>query len=111
MKDDLLYLRHILEAIATIEKIAAEEPWDITREWAIERGIAIVGQAARNVSKEFQKKHADIPWSQIIGTRHRVVYDYFGMEYEVIYEIVKEDLPELKRQISAILEAEEKRRK
>ncbi len=111
MKDDVLYLRHILEAIGRIESIAQEEPRGFTQEWAMERGLAIVGQAARNISKTFQKMNPEIHWSEIIGLRHKIVYDYFGMDWGIIEIILKEFLPGLKGQIEGVLATQEKAEK
>lgn len=60
---------------------------------AVIRNLEIVGEAARSLPIEFKTTHVAIPWHQIAGLRNRIVHDYFGLDIEVIWEIVSVSIP------------------
>lgn len=62
---------------------------------AIERGLEIIGEAARNISLEFQLKHTEIPWKGIIGQRNVLAHEYGAIRPDLIWEVVSIDLPDL----------------
>jgi len=62
---------------------------------AVMRLIQIIGEAARNISSEFQKDHPDIPWHDMIGMRHRLVHEYFRIDADRVWGVVQQDLPAL----------------
>jgi uncharacterized protein with HEPN domain len=107
-RDDVVYLTDILDAIGQIEayvqgveRTAFEE--DCMRQDAVVRQIEIIGEASRNISPAFQILHPEIPWSKVIGMPHKIVHDYFEVDLSTIWDTVKNDLPPLKRSVSAIL--------
>lgn len=57
--------------------------------------IQIVGEAAARVSREFRDRHPEIPWTEIIGMRHKVVHDYLGVDEDIVWQVVTTDLPKL----------------
>ena len=104
--DDEVFLEHILIAIEEIEGFVEDASGleDKKTGWAVERGLEIIGEASRNLSKAFTDKHTDIPWKDIIGMRHKVSHDYFGINPIAIKNVLKYDLPTLKPQITALLQ-------
>ncbi len=66
--------------------------------------LAILGEAASKLSKELREKHANIPWSSVIGMRHVLVHDYMKISQSRIWNAIKNDVPILKEQIHKILE-------
>ncbi|ALP53315.1 hypothetical protein Tel_09195 [Candidatus Tenderia electrophaga] len=62
---------------------------------AIERGIEIIGEAARRVSASFMDSHPEIPWRQIIGQRNILAHEYGQIDHELLYKTVVDDVPEL----------------
>lgn len=80
------------------------------REWesdqktidAVIRNIEIIGEAAAHVPEVIQKKHQDVPWEQMRGIRNMLIHEYFGVDVEIIWKTVKEDLPSLLEKISVI---------
>ena len=97
---DLLYLGHMLDvslqAITKLRGITREEfDEDDTLRLAVTHLIQMIGEAARRVSPECQTEHPQIPWSDIIKMRHKLVHDYLDVDFDVVWEVVKEDLPEL----------------
>ena len=69
---------------------------------AVARNLEIIGEAARQLPEEFKQIHTQIPWNQIAGLRNRIVHDYFGLDLEIIWEIIQHDLPELEKQVHAL---------
>lgn len=70
---------------------------------AIVRNLEIIGEAAKNLSTEFKKKHRDIDWRKIAGMRDKLVHEYFGVNWDIVWEVAKRNLPKLERQIRQIL--------
>jgi uncharacterized protein with HEPN domain len=58
-----------------------------------------IGEAANNMPEEFKKEHSDIPWNEIIGMRNKVIHEYFGVDEDILWKTIKEDIPELKEKI------------
>jgi uncharacterized protein with HEPN domain len=57
--------------------------------------VQVIGEAARQVSREFTASHPEIPWEDIVGMRHKVVHDYLGVDEDIVWQVVTEDLPKL----------------
>ena len=57
--------------------------------------IEIVGEAATQVTREFQNEHPEIPWAQIVGMRNRLIHAYFDIDMDRVWKIIKDDLPSL----------------
>ena len=55
--------------------------------------LTIIGEAANNISKEFATKNPEVDWKNIAGVRHKIVHDYAGIDYDVIWRIVQDDIP------------------
>lgn len=97
-KDDLVYLGHMLDtARKAIEKTQGIQRADFDRDenlrLALAHLIQIIGEAARHVSDEARRKHSEIPWSAIIGMRHKVVHDYLEVDEDIVWDVVTVDLP------------------
>ena len=69
---------------------------------AIARNLTIIGEAANRLPESFKNSHAGIEWNKIIALRHRIVHEYFGIDLEIIWQILKNDLPLLKAKIESI---------
>ena len=70
---------------------------------AVARNLDIIGEAARQLPEEYKRAHTEIPWTQIAGLRNRIVRDYFGLDLEIIWQILQHDLSELLKQVGALL--------
>ena len=57
--------------------------------------VQVIGEAARQVSPDFAGDHPEIPWADIVGMRHKVVHDYLGVDEDIVWQVVTEDLPRL----------------
>jgi uncharacterized protein with HEPN domain len=107
-RDDTVYLHHILDAIDLIEgytKGMTENEFlsNSMAHDAVIRQIEIIGEAARNVSDEFQEKYPRLPWAKMIGIRNKIIHEYFNVNFAIVWDTVKEDLPILKKSIKKIL--------
>jgi len=102
-----LLLADILEAIGKIEGYIA----DLNREAfandektvdAVVRNLEVIGEAANRLPDDFKLRHSNIEWIKIIGLRHRIVHDYFGIDLDIIWSILENDLNPLKIAIQKI---------
>lgn len=66
---------------------------------AVVRNLEVLGEAARQVPDDFASRHPDVPWRKVAGLRNRIVHDYFGLDLEIIWQIVRHDLPPLKARL------------
>ena len=108
MKDDRVYLRHILDAILKIEsylKGVSYENFSANNMMidAVIRELEIVGEVSKNVSMKFRMDHVDIPWSKIMGMRNYLIHEYFGVNKKIVWETCETDLGQLKQQIKKLL--------
>lgn len=76
---------------------------DSKTRWAVYSQIVIIGEAARRVSKELQTAHGDVPWTQMIGMRHRLVHGYDEINWTRVWDTLVTDLPRLKTILSPLI--------
>ena len=69
---------------------------------AVERNFEIIGEAANQLSPAFQNEHDEISWYSVISFRNRLIHGYFGVDYQILWTILQEDLPELEIQLSKL---------
>ncbi|MEM5810198.1 MAG: DUF86 domain-containing protein [Candidatus Aenigmatarchaeota archaeon] len=108
-KDIKVFLNHMLESIEKIEEFMKNTTKEnffssVLLQDAIIRRLEIIGEAVKNIPLEFRKKYKDIPWREIAGMRDKLIHGYFGVDLELVWEVVKRDLPKLKTKIKNILE-------
>lgn len=70
---------------------------------AVIRNFEVIGEASKNLPKEFKENHPEVPWSEMYLLRNKVSHEYFGIDYEIIWDVASNYLPENKKQIEAIL--------
>jgi len=108
--DDAVYLRHMLETIRRAREKAdvGREAFDRddTLQLALVHLVQMLGEAARRVSPELQSRHPEVPWGQIIGMRHRLVHDYLSVDLDIVWAVVKGDLPELERLLGRVVNSD-----
>ncbi len=108
-KEPLIFIEHISESIEKIESYAKNLTKEkLTKDTkvqdAIIRRIEVIGEAAKNLPDGFKKWHPEVEWSEIIRTRDKITHHYFGVDLDIVWDIVKRDLPGLKKKIQVILE-------
>ncbi|MBU0483662.1 MAG: DUF86 domain-containing protein [Proteobacteria bacterium] len=69
---------------------------------AVVRNLEIIGEAANRLPKEFHDKHSQIEWAKIVGLRHRIVHEYFGVDLVLIWQILQNDFPALQKSLEKI---------
>jgi uncharacterized protein with HEPN domain len=69
---------------------------------AVPHAVEIVGEAASRVSRPFCEAHPEVAWSEVTGMRHRIVHDYFAVDYQRLWDTVHSDLPPLIEQLERI---------
>ena len=69
---------------------------------AVVRNFEIIGEAANRLPDSFKKKHSEIAWTKIIGLRHRIVHEYFGVDTGIVWHIINNDLPVFKQHLCPI---------
>ena len=97
---DLVYVGHMLDmarkAVSKTQGISRETyDADENLRLAVVHLIQTIGEAARQVSREFCENHPDVRWADIIGMRHKVVHDYLGIDDDIVWQVATEDLPKL----------------
>ncbi|GAB4499824.1 MAG: DUF86 domain-containing protein [Anaerolineales bacterium] len=71
---------------------------------AVIRNLEIIGEAAKGVSEQLQKRHPEVPWRRMAATRDRLIHGYFGVNLEIVWDIIVQELPRLQAQIHQMLE-------
>ncbi len=62
---------------------------------AIVRSLEIIGEGSNKLDEEFKAKYPHIEWRKIINTRHKLIHDYFGVDYDIVWDIIINKLPDL----------------
>lgn len=70
---------------------------------AVLRNIQVIGEATKKLTKARRSAHTNVPWREMAGMRDRIVHDYFGVDWKIVWEVAHDDLPSLLPLIEAIL--------
>jgi uncharacterized protein with HEPN domain len=102
-----LFIEDILESIASIKsfiKNISEESFFKNKliKSAVVRELEVIGEATKNIPNSFREKYPKIPWREIASTRDKIIHGYFGVNYKIVWKIIKEDLSNLEKQIKEI---------
>lgn len=107
IKDSSIFIEHILENIIDIESFVKnidKEKFLKNKEKqnAVIRSLEIIGEAVKNLPQNITVKYSDIPWKEIAGTRDKITHHYFGVDLELIWKIIENNIPELKQKMLEI---------
>lgn len=105
------FLKHILDEINFIlsktENLSQESfNNDEVLKRAVIRSREIIGEACKKLPEEFRAKYPHVDWKEIAGTRDKLIHNYFGVDYDIVWDIIQNELPELNSDISRILNIE-----
>jgi uncharacterized protein with HEPN domain len=108
-KDASVFLEHILESITIIQEYTAgfEEEQFLATRWvqdAVIRRLEIIGEAVKNLPGELRAAHPRVPWRDLAGLRDVLIHRYFGVDLELTWRLVQQELPPFERQVREILE-------
>ncbi len=109
MRDDRLYLRHIVDCISLIDQYTSGggEPVaasTLIQEDAVLRNLHILAESSQRLSNNIKAAHPEIEWRQLAAFRNILVHNYLGLHIDQVWETVQRELPVLKAQMSAILD-------
>ena len=111
IRRDSSFLNDIVEATGKIEAIVAatSEPaflGDGILQAAVLHHLTVIGEAIHRLSPPLRDSHPEVPWHQIVSVRNRIVHAYFDLDWQILWVTAVEDIPALRRQITAILQSE-----
>ena len=104
-KDSIGYLKHIRDecsfilSVITTDKLKSEFLSDETLKRAVVRSLEIIGEATKNIPVDFKLKCDKIDWKNMAGMRDRLIHDYMGVDYSIVWDVVKNKIPNLYYQI------------
>ena len=109
-RSDKLYLEDLLTAMNRIaEYIEGHNFNQFKKDYKtvdeIVRNFEIIGEASKNVSDAIKNQNPEIPWNEMYYLRNRVMHEYFGVDYEIIWDVAKNHLPGNSQQIDKILKS------
>jgi len=73
---------------------------------AFVRSLEVIGEAVKNLPDEFRKKYPEIPWREIAGMRDKLIHEYFGVNYRIVWKTVQQEIPKLKERVEIIMKKE-----
>jgi len=106
------YVRDIAESIKDAQEFVQGYTFEDFRKdrktvYAVIRAIEVIGEAAKNIPESIRSKYPDIPWRDMAGMRDKLIHAYFGVDLEVLWKTIRQDLPALKGMISEMLAEED----
>ena len=108
MKDNKLYLIHIIESIGRIQEYTREGKAAFLRDTktqdAVLRNLQTLAESTQRLTPEIKESHPQVDWERIAGFRNVLVHDYLGINMVRVWEIVEHHLPDLKSRVESVLE-------
>jgi uncharacterized protein with HEPN domain len=107
IKSDLAYIDHILDCIRKISEFSNGlslkefKTNDLVQD-AIIRNIEVIGEASKKISQDTKQTCYKIPWKEMSGMRDKLIHDYLGVDVDVVWKTIKEDIPSLEKLINEI---------
>ncbi len=100
-KDYRDYIQDILTSVELINSFIKglslnDFKEDVKTSSAVIRQLEVMGEAAKNIPENIKEKYTDIPWKKICGMRDKLIHEYFGVDYEIVWKTIKEKLSPLK---------------
>jgi len=107
-RDTIVYVHHMLDhAKEAVEMTRGRTRMDLDEDrmlnLSVVRLVEIIGESCNRIPQEFRDTHTDIPWREISGARNRLVHAYDNIDFDILWGIVQNDLPELIEQLKAIV--------
>ncbi len=96
--DEILYLEKASKDLS-YENFLKDE--NLIRAFA--RSLEIIGEASKKIPDEFKQNHEEIEWKSMAGMRDRLIHDYFGVDFELVWDVIKNHLPALKLKLEKLM--------
>jgi uncharacterized protein with HEPN domain len=112
-KEPIEYLRHILDECKFILSVTGNNfskddlLQDETLKRALVRSLEIIGEATKKIPADFKIKWDSINWKNMAGMRDRLIHDYMGVNYSIVWDVVRNKIPELSGQIADVIKKEQ----
>jgi len=108
MKDDQIYIEHILQSIDRIQSYIAgkdQETFlnDFITQDAVVRQLEIIGEVTKRISKELRKNNSDVPWDDMAGMRDVLIHDYIDVDLNIVWKTASESIPGLKALLNKLV--------
>ena len=110
-KSYIPYLQHILDECLYVRSVITDEMQmeqflqDETLKRAVTRSLSIIGEATKKIPTDVKYAWQSISWRQMAGMRDRLVHDYMGVNYYIVWDVAKNIIPELTNQIQEVIDA------
>jgi len=110
-RDQILYLEDIVLSMQRVEEYIIgldfqHFKWDYKTVDAVIRNFEVIGEASKNLSEKIKSKYPNVPWKEMYRLRNRISHEYFGIDYEIIWDILTKHLPQNLKDVIEILEIE-----
>lgn len=111
-KNPIEYLKHIGDEsfyiLSVIHNDISKDDFlkDETLKRAVVRSLEIIGEATKQIPVDFKIKWSSIKWKNMAGMRDRLIHDYMGVNYSIVWDVIKNKIPELHQQIMEVIEIE-----
>ena len=108
-QDEIFFLKDILNSLNKIFKYTEGMSYedfikdDKTKD-AVERNFEIIGEAVKHLSDDFRNQHSHIPFRQVAGMRDKLIHDYFGIDYEIVWKTIVTKLPQFETDILELVQ-------
>jgi len=109
-KNFRVYFEDMLNAITNIEEYIGNMGFEEFRKNklvrdAVIRNLEVIGEAAKNIPKEIKEEHSEIKWREIAGLRDILIHKYFEVNIRILWDIIEDKLPDLKKKVTSVLKA------
>ena len=111
MQRDAVYLADVLSAAADLREFMRSASFEEfcsnkALRYAMLHALTVIGEASSKISPELRARHGEVPWQRVAAVRHRIVHDYSGLDYELLWQVVEVFVPELAEEAEGVFRAE-----